>query len=171
MKFDSFLEKLIRGFFRIFKKELKDEMVTSLIQFVKFGLVGVTNTLISYLLNILVVTVLRPLTWKWDYMAANIVAFILSVLWSFYWNNKYVFTKKEGEYRSVWKTLIKTYLSYAFTGIILSNVLSYVWVDLLRISKYVAPLINLIISVPLNFIINKLWAFRTTRKPEKDSEN
>jgi putative flippase GtrA len=54
-------------------------------------------------------------------------------------------------------------MSYGFTGIILNNILSYIWIDMLGISKVVAPLINMIIGVPINFIINKLWAFRSQR--------
>ena len=49
-------------------------------------------------------------------------------------------------------------------GIVLANVLSYIWIDVLGISKCVAPLINLIISIPLNFIINRYWAFKTVPK-------
>lgn len=32
------------------------------------------------------------------------------------------------------------------------------------ISKFIAPLINLIISVPVNFIMNKMWAFKTEKQ-------
>ena len=28
------------------------------------------------------------------------------------------------------------------------------------ISKYLAPLINLVVSIPVNFLMNKLWAFK-----------
>ena len=59
------------------------------------------------------------------------------------------------------KALLKTYVAYGLTGIVLANVLSYVWINVFGVSKYVAPLINLVISIPLNFIINKFWAFRT----------
>lgn len=55
--------------------------------------------------------------------------------------------------------LLKTYAAYALTGILLNNILSWLWIERFDISKYVAPLINLIISVPLNFVINKLWTF------------
>ena len=47
------------------------------------------------------------------------------------------------------------------TGIILANVLSFVWINILGISKYIAPLINLIVSVPVNFFMNKLWAYKS----------
>ena len=156
--------EIIRGIvvrlLQVFKKEPNENTVNNLVQFVKFGIVGLTNTAISYGLNVLVLKILQPYHLSWDYVVANVVAFVLSVLWSFYWNNKYVFTKQEGESRSIWRTLLKTYVSYSFTGILLTNVLSWVLIDQLGVSKYVAPLINLVISVPLNFLINKLWAFK-----------
>lgn len=135
-------------------------MIASLLQFIKFGIVGVSNTLIAYCLNITVLLLLRPYNLSWDYVVGNIVAFLLSVLWSFYWNNKYVFKLGDGQKRAIGKTLFKTYLSYAFTGIVLNNILSFVWIDMLHISKFTAPIINLLVSVPLNFIINKRWAFK-----------
>ncbi len=165
-KLDQWIQRIIRGAFRLIHRELKDSTLESLVQFVKFGLVGATNTAISYGINVLVLKLLQPYNLGWDYIAGNVIAFILSVLWSFYWNNRYVFTQKEGQKRNTWKALLKTYISYGFTGILLTNILSYVWIDIFGISKYIAPLINLIISIPLNFIINKLWAFKT--QPEEN---
>ena len=55
---------------------------------------------------------------------------------------------------------MKTYMAYGFTGIILNNILSFIWIDKVGISKFIALLINLIVSVPLNFVINKLWTFK-----------
>ena len=147
--------------FRLLHIPLKESSLQSLVQFVKFGLVGVTNTAVSYVINILVLKLLQPYHLPWDYVAGNVVAFVLSVLWSFYWNNKYVFRKGEGQTRNLGKALLKTYVAYGLTGIVLANVLSWVWINVFGISKYVAPLINLVISIPLNFIVNKFWAFRT----------
>lgn len=97
------------------------------------------------------------------YLLASVLGFVISVLNSFYWNNKYVF-QKGSEERNLFLTLIKTFLAYASTGLILANILLYIWVDVLGISEYLGPIINLVITVPLNFVINKLWAFRTKRK-------
>ena len=145
----------------IFHFTLAPNKLDGIIQFIKFGLVGITNTVVSYILNIITLFALNPLHATWDYIAGNIIAFVLSVLWSFYWNNRFVFTLEKGKERSIIKALMKTYISYGFTGIILNNALAWVWIEQVGISKYVAPLINLIISVPLNFIINKMWAFRS----------
>lgn len=135
-------------------------------QFIKFGIVGVSNSIVSYGLNILVLFVLKPYHLLWDYIAGNTVSFLLSVLWSFYWNNKYVFAVKQNQNRNIWKSLLKTYASYGFTGIVLNNVLSYFWIYLFGISKLIAPLINLILCIPINFLLNKIWAFQTNEEDE-----
>ena len=138
--------------------QIPEEKIRSVLQFVKFGIVGFSNTVIAYLINVAVLWLLRNQNVSWDYVAGNVVAFVLSVLWSFYWNNKYVFQSDPSV--SPLRKLMKTYLAYGFTGIILNNALSYVWINILHISKYIAPLINLIISVPLNFILHRLWVYR-----------
>lgn len=137
----------------------RKEWLQSLIQFIKFGIVGLSNTLISYIVYLVGVR------FGMHYLLASVLGFVISVLNSFYWNNKYVFQKGDEE-RNLWITLVKTFLAYASTGLILANILLYIWVDVLGISEYLGPVINLIITVPLNFVINKLWAFRTKRKIE-----
>lgn len=157
---NNFIRTIILKITRILKKDMNQDTIDSLTQFVMFGIVGVSNTVISYLINILILVLLRPLGLVWDYVAGNIVAFLLSVLWSFYWNNRIVFIQGEGQQRNLWKALLKAYAAYGFTGIILNNILSWLWISVFHISKYIAPLINLVISVPLNFVINKLWTFK-----------
>jgi putative flippase GtrA len=66
----------------------------------------------------------------------------------------------DGEKRSVWAVLVKTYISYAFTGLFLNTVLSVLWIEVFHISKLIAPIINLLFSVPINFLMNKFWAYR-----------
>lgn len=147
---------------KIFRLKISDKQWSTLTQFVKFGMVGLSNTIISYLIYVIALLIFQKNVWipSWDYLAAQIIAFVLSVLWSFYWNNKYVFQKGKNAQRSLVKTLLKTYMSYAFTGLFLNSILSFLWVEVLHISKLVAPIINLLISVPLNFVMNKFWAFR-----------
>lgn len=159
-RIDELLKKIVLNISNHIKKNVDEKVIDSVIQFIKFGMVGVSNTLISYIINILVLMMLSNSIIEWDYVIANIVSFVLSVLWSFYWNNRYVFKLENDTYRNVWKTLLKTYVAYGFTGIILSNILSFVWVTLLGISKFIAPLLNLVIGVPINFLINKKWAFK-----------
>lgn len=89
------------------------------------------------------------------YVVANVIAFVVSVMNSFYWNSKYVFKKADDEKRCVWKALLKTFISYGSTGLILSNILLILFVQKFKCSKYIAPLIILVVTIPLNFILNK----------------
>ena len=166
-KIYSLIEIIVRGILnwlsKITKKDISEEKIQIVMQFVRFGIVGVSNTLISYVLysGSLILFQKLEIFAKFDYLISQIIAFVLSVLWSFYWNNKLVFTKKDDEKRNLFKSLIKTYISYSFTGLFLNTVLLILWVDILHISEFIAPIINYMIGVPLNFIINKLWAFKT----------
>lgn len=128
------------------------------IQFFKFGIIGLSNSLISYIVYLFLVSFGVP------YIISNIIAFIIGVLNSFFWNNKYVFKKNYDEKRNVFLTLLKTYISYSFTGVILNNILLVLLIEKCMISKYIAPIIILLITVPLNFIMNKFWAFKTKNK-------
>ena len=136
------------------------------IQFIKFGIVGLSNTLLGYVIYVVTLRILRAAQVfpEADIFLAQLVMFLLSVLWAFYWNNRMVFRAKEGEKRDWLPALLKTYVSYAFTSLFLSEALLALWVKVLGISAYIAPLINLLITVPLNFVLQKYWAFREKQK-------
>ena len=161
------IDKIIRAFFsfvfeKVLRKKYTEERHSTILHFIRFGIVGVSNTVLSYILYVTALWILRKMAilQDIDYLVAQIIAFILSVLWSFYWNEHKVFTLKEGQKRSRWKSLLKTYVSYSFTGLFLNSILLIAWINWLGISEYIAPVINLLISVPLNFLINKFWAFK-----------
>lgn len=165
---EKIVEFIIGGFFKLIGKDFSKEKSKALMEFIKFGIVGVSNTLISYVIYVAALKGFQTadILKKYDYIIAQVIAFILSVLWSFYWNNKYVFTLEKGENRSIFKSLMKTYVSYSFTGLFLNNVLLYLWVEIIGISEYIAPLLNLFISVPVNYVINKFWAYKKERVSE-----
>lgn len=140
----------------------EDPKGKTLLQFVKFGLVGVTNTAVAYGIYALILML------GGHYLLGSVVSFLVSVAWSFLLNNRFVFKKEDGETRVWWKTLIKAYLSYGITGILLANVLLYLWIDVLGVNQYLAFFLNLIITIPTNFLLNKLWAFR--RQPASSPE-
>lgn len=130
----------------------KSERFVNLIkQFVKFGLVGASNTLISLSIYYLFVLINQRL-----YMLGYVVGFIISVLNAYYWHNKYVFTKTTSGHLI---PIIKTYASYGLT-FLLESILLFVMVNYLHISTMIAPLINLLINIPLNFLLNKFWVFK-----------
>lgn len=156
-------EKVLDALFNLIGKECPESLKKSLVQFIKFGIVGVSNTVISYLIYVGTLILLKRLgiLSGIDYLVAQVVSFVLSVLWSFYWNNKMVFTLDENQSRNPWKALLKSYITYSFTGLFLNGFLLVLWVRVFHISEFVAPIINLLVSVPLNFLINKFWTFKS----------
>ena len=141
-------------------KEVLEEL-NNMVQFIKFGIVGLSNTIISYIIYAASLLILRGINIlpEIDYLIAQVTMFVLSVLWSFYWNNKMVFVQEKNEKRNIWKALLKTYISYAFTSLFLSSILLVFWVDFIGVSEFIAPIINLSVTVPINFLVQKFWAF------------
>lgn len=136
----------------------------SLRQFIIFGIIGLTNTIISYLIYIIFLVICEKyhIFDKYDYILGSILGFLVSVAWSFYWNNRVTF-KNHNKGRSLWRALLKTYISYGLTGLIINNILLFVLVIKFGIAKQIAPLICLVITVPLNYVLNKYWAFRESK--------
>ena len=126
----------------------------SIMQFIKFGVVGVSNTFIAYFTYVLMCMM------GFNFHIGNLAGFVIGVLNSFYWNNRYVFKIEENESRTWWKALAKTFVSYGFSGLVVTEILLIFWIDVIGVSSYVAPILNLFITVPLNFMLNKLWAFK-----------
>ena len=151
--------------FRVLKKELTQETKEAFLQFVKFGMVGVTNTLVNYVIYAVSLIAMKEagVFVRFNYLIAQGIAFLLSVLWSYYWNGRFVFKQEEGTTRNGFYTLLKTYVSYSFTGLFLNSILLMLWISVFHISDMIAPIINLIVTIPLNFIINKFWAFKTKK--------
>ena len=91
---------------------------------------------------------------------------MFSTLNSFIWNKKFVFRNNKSSRFDYIKEYLKTLVSYSFTGLILSNILLYLWIEKVGISGLIAPIINIIIVTPLNFVLNKLWTFKNSDNAE-----
>lgn len=130
-------------------------------EFIRFGIVGISNTLIAYGLYALFLYLLRLGGQKfiYDYLIASVASYMLSILWAYFWNAKIVF-KSERDAKEMLKALLRSYLSYGFSGFIVTNLILFLLVQKLQISAYIAFLVVLLVTVPLNFIMNKFWAFK-----------
>ena len=129
-----------------------------IMQIIKFGIVGVTNTLVGlgvYYLCLLVV----------DYRIAYFVGFIVSVMNAYILSSRFVFKNNSADSqktkpKTTVKKIAKVYASYGITSIIGFLFMSVLLVETLGVSEKIAPLFNLCLTVPLNFCMNKFWAFK-----------
>lgn len=136
------------------KSIMKEKLKTTIIQFIKFGIIGFINTAISYAITNTGYYVLGL-----HEQLSNAIAFFITVFISFILNSKFVF-HEGSEQQSFWKALFKVYVSYSFTGLFLCALLIYIEESLLGIPHYIATLLNLVVTVPINFLLNKFWAYR-----------
>ena len=161
-KIIKFFENLLLKFMSFLK--IPEKIQQKAVQFIEFCVVGVSNTLIHYTVYALLVFL------RLNYVLANLIAFLISVTNAFYWNNKYVFKTRQGEKRSLLRSFLKTVLSYGITGLGLSTVLLILWVEILHLPELLGPVLNLLVTIPLNFLLNKFWAFGSKLKPEESGK-
>ncbi len=138
----------------------KENFKKGIIQFIKFGTVGAINTVLSYAITNGAYYLLHL-----HEQISNIIAFVITVFISFMLNGRFVFTENKEE-RNFWKSLLKVYASYSITGVFLTAILLYIEEELLGIPHYIATLMNLLVTIPLNFILNKFWAYKEKGKSE-----
>ena len=121
----------------------------TIVEFIKFGVVGFSSTIINFGLYYLLVWL------DVQYLIANLIGWLCSVVNTFYWNNKYVFSSD-----SHWfVVLLRTYATYTLS-LVLTSVLLWLLVDWMGLSEWISPIIVLMTTVPINFVINKFWTFK-----------
>ena len=148
-------------------------------QFIKFGMVGAMNTIVNY-----VIYSICYYAFHTNVHVANIMGFVISVLNAYIWQSKFVFKESsKAAPRVWWKVLIKKYISYSFSGLFLTEILLLFWLNVINLGQYLggiatwlggfglqmsgydlavsaAPFLNMVITVPINFLVNKFWAYR-----------
>ena len=132
----------------------KEKLKELFVQFMKFGIIGLINTIITY-----VITNTCYYALHWHAQVSNLFAFVITVFFGFILNRKFVFNENS-ENTNFWKSLIKVYASYSITGLFLTAILLYIEEQVFGVPHYIATLMNLVVTVPANFILNKLWAFK-----------
>ena len=139
----------------------KEQIKNLIIQFIKFGTVGAINTVLSYAITNGAYYLLHL-----HEQISNIIAFVITVFISFMLNGRFVFTENKEE-RNFWKSLLKVYASYSITGVFLTAILLYIEEELLGIPHYIATLMNLVVTIPINFLLNKFRAYKDKGKNKK----
>jgi len=136
-----------------------------MMQFINFSIVGGINMLLSYLLYVFFV-------WLGLHIQiANMLAFWLSVINGYVLNKYWVFKNPTGNKEKKLSdhiTLVKYVLMYGF-NLLLGIVLLYLYVDILHLNKYIAPLISIPITIPMNYCLNKFWVFKK-KLPKKETK-
>lgn len=113
-------------------------------QLFRFAIVGCLNTINYYLLYLGFVHLL-----KISYLISHILAFILSMIGSFFMNTYYTYRTKPS-----WKKFFQFPMTYV-VNITVTTLSMYILVDQLGYDKNVSPLVSSLIAIPFTFLVSK----------------
>ena len=159
------------------------------LQFIKFGAVGGSGVIVNLIATIIAkrllpayqgVAIDLPFTdfnIRW-YHVITTIAFLVAKTWNFQLNRTWTFKsgKHAGWFKEFFPFLATGLVAYAVGQLILTLLLKpgsplelaalFPVLDDsngLRTALYWAQLIQVIITMPINFVVNKLWTFRAVR--------
>jgi len=136
------------------KQLLENPLIQKLWQFIKFGIVGLSNTLISLAVYELCIHL------GVHYLLADPIGLVVSVVNAYYWNNRCVFG--DGQKKPFGHHVRMYFKSLAAYGgaFVMNLLLLMLWVEAAGIPQWLAPILNLAVTIPLNFLVNKYWTFK-----------
>jgi putative flippase GtrA len=121
-----------------------------LLQFIKFGIVGASNTLLAFI----VYTLLLKVFGVW-YLAAGAIGFLLGAVNSFLLNRRWTFKEHKGDALTPvrWGVV-------QGCGLALNEGLLYLLVDGVRVDKLLGQACATGVVTVLTFFVNRAWTFR-----------
>ena len=126
----------------------------SVILYILFG--GLTT-----LVNIVVYFACSCL--KFSTAASTLTAWIISVLFAYITNRKYVFDSKSQGVKSVFKEISNFFLSRFATGL-LDLAVMLLFVDILNFNGMLIKVISNIVVIILNYVLGKFLVFKPSHK-------
>jgi putative flippase GtrA len=121
-----------------------------LVQFVKFGIVGVSNTLLTFA----VYTLLLKVFGVW-YLAASAIGFIVGAVNGFLLNRRWTFRGHVGDaFTPVRWTVVQG------CGLLTNLGLVYLFVEEISLDKLIAQACATVIVTVITFLVNRAWTFR-----------
>ena len=131
-----------------------ENKVGEFINIVKFSIVGVSNTVLNFVIFILLDNL------GINYMVASITAYSLSIINSYFWNSRLVF-KCENKNK---KSVVIKFIILNLIGLSINTLLMGVLVGVLQIKKIVAMFIVTLLVMCMNYVLNKIWVFKKETK-------
>jgi len=127
---------------------------TTLIQAIKYGVVGISNTFITFI----VITLMMKLLGYSDFIS-NIVGYVAGVVNSFIWNKKWTFSNSTGWKNSLFRFLIAFGICY-----VIQYGLVMILNKNLTIDHIYNHYIGMVFYTAINFFANKYYVFKESEK-------
>ena len=115
-----------------------------------YGIIGSFSSGLDFLIYTLLVQVLG-----FKYLIANCISVLGGITTSFILNRNYNFKVKDNTRRR-----FTIFLTVGLCGLMLSNLILYICIDILEMHKIVSKLLSIFLVVFFQFIVNKNFTFK-----------
>ena len=119
------------------------------IQLIKFGVVGASG----YVINLVVYALLLGLS---AHLAA-VISFVVSAASNYWWNRHWTFARQKGHF--AYQGL--RYLIVTLAALAVNQLWLLVFLDWFGWGKLISQALAILLILPVNFLGNKLWSFRS----------
>lgn len=125
-------------------------MFAKILQFIKFSIVGASNTLVSLAIYYMLIALRIP------YLMASVAGYIVSTITGYFLNRIWVFQQRKGK---LVKSLFRYYVVY-ISSLFINMICLYFLVNCMGISEKTAPILILFVTIPYNFLLSKFWVYK-----------
>ncbi len=160
----------------------KPQKGKSLLQLIKFAIVGASNTLVDMIVNTVLTFLLNLVTGGgWIVYFSKAVGYCCGILNSYFLNSRWTFREEHRRDRREKMSFVAVNIAV----LLISFVLIYVFKNLLHLNDWweglalpewlkrivagdlFCSLVSTCICIPVNFVLNKLFVFKGGKKAEE----
>lgn len=127
-------------------------------EIIMYLIFGVLTTIV----NILTYTISTRL-FHIDVYSSNVIAWLLSVLFAYLTNRKYVFNSNAKTFKEISKEVFSFYICRVATFLI-DMLMMYLMVDMMKIDDLISKIVVNVVVIILNYIFSKLIIFKKNTK-------
>ena len=94
---------------------------------------------------------------------ANILSWIICVIFTYFTNRTFVFRSKVKGFKNIFKEC-KDFVTARVITLVMENAILFVMIDLLNINNMVSKLVGQFVVIVSNYFLSKLWIFKKADK-------
>ena len=98
---------------------------------------------------------------------ANILSWIICVIFTYFTNRTFVFQSKVRGIKNIFKEF-KDFVTARLLTLVMENAILFVMIDLLTINNMISKLFGQFVVIVSNYFLSKLWIFKKEKAKKQD---
>ena len=94
---------------------------------------------------------------------ANIISWVICVIFTYFTNRTFVFKSKLKGFQNVFKEF-KDFVTARVLTLVMENAILFVMIDMLTINNMISKLVGQFVVIVSNYFLSKLWIFKASDK-------